>query len=384
MRYLFKRLLKLSRFIFSLGDKNINNEVHLFVPTDFELDDEELKELMSRLNFYAPHLNNSNIKINYTLPYLSILKGASILIWVKIENQVLLNILNKFNNIFFVNHLHYVAAWDYVRFSNYFHGHKVDRKKSIRTFRKSIELLPKKKCSYVFGTGPSLSAAINHDFSNGLVIVCNTIVRDTELFNKLKPTFLVAGDALYHFSNTDHAYAFRRDLLQRMIETDVIFVYPEMFDFIVQRELTPVKERLIPIPIGKHKKLHVNLTMQFELPNAGNVLPLLQLPLACTVTSDVRLWGFDGRSPDDVKSSFWLNSNKHSYPELMHTLKSSYPLFFELNTPNNDSKKYIESVHGEFLNERLESAESEGFSFKMLHHSWTQTFAKRYNKKFEI
>lgn len=230
------------------------------------------------------------------------------------------------------------------------------------------------KC-YLFGTGPSLAAASERDWNDGYRVVCNTIVRDAALWHHLAPHFIVAGDGIYHFGHTPFAHAFRRDLLARLRESDTLFIYPARFDPIVRRELAEVANRLIPIPIGRHRHIHADLTQQFALPNLGNVLPLLLLPLGCTLAQEVGLWGFDGRAPDD--KLFWQNSNRHSYPELLPTLQAAHPTFFSHNVPQADPTRYVRAVHGDVLEVALSEAESAGWCFTMLHHSWTETLRKR-------
>ena len=230
------------------------------------------------------------------------------------------------------------------------------------------------KC-YLFGTGPSLAAASERDWGDGYRVVCNTIVRDADLWHHLAPHFIVAGDGIYHFGHTPFAHAFRRDLLARLRESDTLFVYPARFDAIVRRELAEVADQLVAIPIGRHRHIHADLMQQFALPNLGNVLPLLLLPLGCTLAREVGLWGFDGRAPAD--KLFWQNSNRHTYPELMPTLQAAHPTFFSHNVPQNDPMRYVRVVHGDALEEALAAAESAGWHFIMLHHSWTETLRKR-------
>jgi hypothetical protein len=232
--------------------------------------------------------------------------------------------------------------------------------------------------AYIFGTGPSLSLASERSFSDGAVIVCNTVVRDSELWHHLNPTFLTAGDAIYHFGHTEHARAFRADALKRLKESDgvTLFVYPAQFDVIVRSEFREVQPLLVPIPYGEHTDVSVDLTRRFTFPNLGNVLTSLLLPLACTLSTDVRLWGFDGRSPSDT--GFWANSNRHAYPELMQGIRDAHPAFFADLIPPGKEVQYVTRVHGDLLEERLTDAESRGFQFRMLHPSWTPTLQKRY------
>jgi hypothetical protein len=232
--------------------------------------------------------------------------------------------------------------------------------------------------AYIFGTGPSLQLAAERSFADGITIVCNTIVRDAELWHHLSPAFLTAGDAIYHFGDNAHARAFRADALLRLVESNggTLFVYPSMFDVIVRPEFRDVESLLIPIPWGEHTDVTVDLTDRFSLPSVENVLNALLLPLACTVSSDIRLWGFDGRGPTDT--GFWANSHKHAYPELMQSLRNDHPAFFAESIPRGREIEYAQRVHGDLLEERLTDAENRGFRFRMLHQSWTPTLAKRY------
>ena len=269
-------------------------------------------------------------------------------------------------------------GWEWVRAFNYHTGHRPDIHSSKSRFAARIERLKRLglKRSYVFGTGPSLERAIGRDWSDGYRIVSNTIVRDAALWHHLKPHIIVAGDAIYHFGHTAFARAFRRDLAARLAETDTLFVYPAVFDGLVQREFKHYSSRLVAVPLGVHQHLEVDLCREFSLPNLGNVLPLLLLPIGCTLSKSVCLWGFDGRAPTD--GLFWANSGKHTYPELMSALREAHPKFFDSYTPKNDPGWYVKHYHGDLLDQRLTTAENGGYRFSLLHPSWTPTLQKRY------
>ena len=229
---------------------------------------------------------------------------------------------------------------------------------------------------YLFGTGPSLGAALRRDWSDGIRIVCNTIVRDAELWHHIRPHALVAGDGIYHFGFTEFARAFRRDLRARLKESpSVLFIYPAAFDHIVRRDFGGLDGQLVPLPAGTRSSVHDCFEARFELPGLGNVLNMLLLPLGCALSKRVGLWGFDGRAPDD--RLFWANSNSHSYTELLPTLQAAHPAFFDHHVPKDDPEKYLRSVHGDMLEHVLEQAEQSGWQFEMLHPTWTKTLARR-------
>lgn len=232
--------------------------------------------------------------------------------------------------------------------------------------------------AYLFGTGPSLELAAQRTYSDGIAVVCNTTVRDPNLWHRLNPAFFAAGDANYHFDDNPHARAFRADALLRLQESEgrTLFVYPAPFDVVVRSEFRDVEEVLVPIPWGEHTDITVDLVQRFELPRLGNVLNALLLPLGCTLSQDIRLWGFDGRAPND--NGFWSNSTSHAYPELLRSIWDAHPAFVAELIPKGNEIQYVNSVHGDLLNDRLSDAEGRGFRFEMLHPSWTATLQKRY------
>jgi len=228
--------------------------------------------------------------------------------------------------------------------------------------------------AYVFGTGPSLARATERDWSDGARIVCNTIVRDAELWRHIEPHFVVAADAGYHFSFVKHAQAFRADLKRRLKETDTLFVYPAGFDAVVRREFGDFTDRLIPVPNGPQQTLCYDFAKDLSFPEFHNILPRM-LAIACWLADEIGLWGFDGRAPD--AQHFWDNSSRHSYPELMAELREAYPAFFEEHVPKQDQQRYVRWAFGDSLEQCLSEAESHGKRFVMMHDTWTETLQRR-------
>lgn len=269
-------------------------------------------------------------------------------------------------------------AWEYhIILSKCF---KADLDSSKLLFNEVVDKkkLSKKDKVYVLGTGPSLEKAIQFDFSSGYIVVCNTIVKDKLLWNYLNPDFFVAGDALYHFSDSSFARKFREDLVERMSETpDTYFVYPAIFDAFIKTKLSSLSNRCIPIPIGAHKNILVDLRNDFFLPSKGNVLNLLLFPLASTLSRNINLWGFDGRKKSEL-NIFWENSNQHFYNDLILEQREEHPAFYAHFIPPGNESKYVNNVHGDELENDLTYGESIGYKIKMMHESYTPSLQKRY------
>jgi hypothetical protein len=274
-----------------------------------------------------------------------------------------------------------VEGWEWCRLAQQLDGLPTDARRAEA--RQRLELAVRRVTQrgldrvYAFGTGPSLASAMKRSFRDGYVIVCNTIVRDRALWQHLRPDFIVAGDAIYHFGHTAHAQAFRADLHERLRESrdSVTFVYPELFDALVRREFSDVEHLLVPVPFGRRREEVYSLLDRFELPPLSNVLNILLLPMAATLAREIGLWGFDGRAPKDV--AFWANSSGQSYPEHMAALRLEHPAFFDHFVPPGNEAKYAGTVHGDMLDALLSSGERRGYRYTMLHWSWTATLQKR-------
>lgn len=337
---------------------------------------DEVSELKRRAAFFFPAAQQ-DIRVSGQITWPIVLSPAPILLF-GITLDELPGWAKLHGGIFNVDHLRNpMDGWSWCEAGTYVDGieNKQVAQARLLACLNRIKAQGFERC-YIFGTGPSLERARHRDWNDGARVVCNTIVRDAELWHHIDPHIVAAGDAIYHFGFTEFALAFRKDLHARLSESpDVLFVYPDYFDFIVRREFGEFKHRLVPIPNGTQDRVHDDLAINFTLPPLGNVLNKLLLPLGCNLSRHVGLWGFDGRAPKD--QLFWSNSQKQSYQELMPTLQAAHPAFFDHFVPRENPEKYVQSVHGDVLEYLLSQAENDGWTFTMLHHTWTQTLAKR-------
>jgi len=360
------------RTIFALESKCIDTKKVLLISSDISKN--ELDDIKIRFNFYCPNCILEPTSINKGIlsrnPILTFGNPSPIHLWLRYFRAAIFDIDYRFNPY---------DSYEWVNLASLSSKLVLDREKTKETFVKYINKLKKLDLqkSYAFGTGPSLEKAIERDWSDGYRLVCNTIVRDPILWNYIDPHFIVAADPIYHFGHTSFARAFRIDLAKRMQETETFFLYPDIFQIIVEREFGDYLDRCIPIPMGACQEICRDLTINFEYNPIANILPLLLLPLACTLSQDIYLWGFDGRAPDD--KLFWSNSQKHNYPELMPDLQKSHPAIFNMWDFDRDPYYYVKTVHGDLLDKQLSTAEEKGFSFHMMHKSWTQTLQKRFH-----
>ena len=350
------------------GDK-----IYLYSKT---IHQDEYNNIMKRFSYYCP--NKTLVK---TESLRSIISKRQILLFNTTPlSETLRTIIKAVDrNIYFINFKENPNdGWEWIRLLNTNRYDPVLYNNSKERFRHIISQCKKQKLNkcYLFGTGPSLENARNANFSDGYRVVCNTIGKDKELWDWINPHFIVAGDAIYHFGHTTYAKKFRSDLLKRLKESEAYFIYPMEYHPIVIREFIEVENKLLPIPIKHALKFNDNLTSEYSLPWIGNVFGLLLLPVGCTLSKNIFLWGFDGRAPDDVL--FWKNSNKHSYSEDIEELQKEHPMFYEARVPSSNPTKYVKDVFGDELEQILTHLEKDGTHITMMHHSWTPCFQKRY------
>ncbi len=337
----------------------------------------ECEDIRKRFSFYMPDRPWDMVKHVAVLPSEVVAGRDTVMLFGDLE--LVPEQVKKDNKRFYdIDHRRCpVDAWNWARLAGCYSKDSLDKEQTRLRFKSYVDMLRSQGLtkSYLFATGPSLAKAIDKDWSDGYRVVCNTIVRDRELWNHINPHFIVAGDGIYHFGHTALPTAFRRDLKKRLAETNTFFLYPDLFHPIVSRELKEFSHRLVPVPSGGDEAVNKDLSIDFALPGLQNAIGLLLLPLGCTLSKDVYLWGFDGRAPDD--KLFWSNSNKHSYTELIPELQKHHSGFFNHFVPTGDTRKYTTLAFGDTLENSISQAERQGCRFTMMHHSWTPVLAKR-------
>jgi hypothetical protein len=186
-------------------------------------------------------------------------------------------------------------------------------KLSRRNYQALLEEVGECERGYVFGTGPSLEEhAMDFDYSDGFRVVCNTIVKNKELMNYIKPHLLVFGDAQHHSSPCRYAAEFRQTAMEAVNEfhcyilTKDYFLplflahYPELEDKIIGIEAPGIwdlslyeiirmvlrKPHKIPwfdkIP-GHEEEYNFPTPDKFYVRSAGSVLPSYMIPIASSI-----------------------------------------------------------------------------------------------------
>lgn len=222
---------------------------------------------------------------------------------------------------------------------------------------------------YIFGTGPSLQGAGELDFSKGIRIVCNTIVKNDELLGHIKPHVIVAADADFHFGCSRYAAQFRADLVAALEKTGAMFACPEVHVPLMLHHYPHLAERTIGIPVV-NSHLNIQLQERFWLSAKDNVLVQFLIPLAATVGERIFLIGFDGKKPGDEK--FWSHDPASQYALLLKTVEDCHPAFFDYRNYDH----YFER-HCKLIEDIITLGESIGKEFISLTNSVIPALAAR-------
>ena len=211
-----------------------------------------------------------------------------------------------------------------------------DRKETIdrnkKKFREMAKDIGHHKKAYIYGTGPSLSDfAENHDFSDGLSVISNSIVKNQDILEKTQPRIIVAADPLYHAGCSSYAGEFREALIEAMRKTIAYFLCP-MRDYQIYEAFLPgkLKDKVIGIPFEKNVPPTTSLLEEFKLKPYPNILTLMLLPVASTFADSISIVGCDGRRITD-DAFFWSHDKKAQFNEKMGDIQKTHPAFFAIN-----------------------------------------------------
>ena len=231
--------------------------------------------------------------------------------------------------------------------------------------------------AYVFGTGPSLEKyAMDFDYSDGFRIVCNSIVKNKEIMDHIKPHLLVFGDAQHHASPCLYAETFRQAVIEAVHETNSYILTkdyflplflehcpqlkdkiigieaPGVWDLSLKEAISMVLRRPHKIPWfdkipGHDEEYNFPTLDKFYVRSAGSVLPSYMIPLASSVCKKIYILGADGHDPNGRKPDgtfIWSYSPSCQFNE--QTAFDTHPSYFRDRPYTEDFDIYCENFEG--------------------------------------
>ncbi len=199
-----------------------------------------------------------------------------------------------------------------------------------KKFRRMAAQLQGLEKSFLFLTGPTSARYRDFDYSGGLPIICNSIIFDDEMVDHLRPKIIAFGDSIFHFGVSRYAAAFRRKLLSVLERHPMHICIPFNHYRLFTHHFPQLKGITIGIPFDYQKPVNLDLTKGFYLNPYKNILLMLMLPLATTLSRQIHLVGADGRLRAD-DAYFWNFNEKTQIGDKMANIRQAHPAFFDLD-----------------------------------------------------
>ncbi len=201
---------------------------------------------------------------------------------------------------------------------------------------------PPRERAWVFGTGPSLHKAFEHDFSDGLRIVCNSIVASPKLLDHIRPHFLAAADVVSHFGVSLYAARFREELCQALAGGELRCVTTHALGTLLLAHHPELRDKIVTLGY-RGSETSNDLLADFRAPAMESVLNSFMLPLAATFAREVVLVGCDGKSSSDDNEDFWPHSREAHYHDLVDSGHACHPTFDPIRQ-RDGYRKYDDDV----------------------------------------
>jgi glycosyltransferase involved in cell wall biosynthesis len=295
------------------------------------------------------------------------------------ERSKLISVKDKFKckfEIVRVDHenVQYADSF-FLRFAEKIPG--LHQKFKIQSSKLIDDKLPKirTKKAYLFGTGPNFEYIEGCDFSDGLVVACNSMAINKDIINKINPKLFVIADPIFHAGPSSYAAEFRSSFLDIIGSRDCPIIVP-MRDYHIYVSYFPeaVVSRLIPM---EFKSLDdagpvLNIIESKCVTTTSNILTLFQIPLATTVADEIYISGCDGR-PLTHNSYFWSHSKAVQINDKMAEIKLAHPAFFNISYDD------YYSAHLDTLEKWIRSGEAIGKKFINLTPSYIPALQCRTN-----
>lgn len=243
-----------------------------------------------------------------------------------------------------------------------------NRSRFLRVHRQLIQTGPAAAC--VFGTGPSLDAAYNFDFSSTVSIVCNSIVQNDRLLDHIDPKFICAGDVVSHFGVSAYAAKFRNQLVRALEQRNLYLVTTAKYGALFLAHHPALRERVFLLEQAVDEPVY-DLTTAFMAPRLASTMNIHMLPLAATFSSQVFFLGCDGKNPTGGNEDFWAHSRDAQYHDLVESGHRSHPTFALLREMDT-YERYVLS-----LAETIDGGERRGIEYRSLSPSFIAVLNER-------
>ncbi|MBT5566616.1 MAG: hypothetical protein HOJ91_13125 [Rhodospirillaceae bacterium] len=230
------------------------------------------------------------------------------------------------------------------------------------------------KAISTFGNGPSLGQVVKEgvDLGDTVRAVCNSTICDDEALNFLQPELLFCGDPVQHCGVSRYAGQFRKDLAAALSNSDrVLFTQLGYVPYF--KSVTPedCHDRIIGIGNDRRPDFNLDLRSEFLTAATANIFTMLVLPVACTVSTDIQVFGCDGMSFSESTKP-WSHAKEDDYMGRMSVTHRVHKGFWQ----RNYEEEYWSYCRD--LSELLNHAEQHGCNIQVRTPSFVPALAKRF------
>lgn len=366
----------------SWGLINYNKRIKIYYISELSLIYEQISKTYSSVNTGNYLLDNSNIKLekinlNWLLSE-TVKEFDLILVW---DTSKLSEIVAKNSRTIIIDpYSEHSTEADNIASLQYSLLNEDEKAELIANnteiFQNLYKRFKNKTIASLFLTGPSLDSVLQKKISsNGIKIVCNSIVKNQSLMEKIDPDILMFSDPAYHFGPSKYSESFRRyihECFQKF--KDLICIVPERYLPLISSYYdTCYRDHFLGIPVVDQNEFNFPRPNKLFVRYTGNILTQFMIPVASTLTNVVEIFGADGRAPTD--KGFW----NHSAKSQMHDLESSIYKTHPSLARDTNVKEYYKN-HCEMLENILRFGEQKGIKY----HSKTKSFIPALNNRQKI
>ena len=245
------------------------------------------------------------------------------------------------------------------------------RARSGETFARMVDELSGAKRVIVFGTGPSMRDIDPPTADAGLVIACNSAVRDAQWIDEWRPQLIVFADPVFHFGPSRYATQFRADLQTAVDIADSYVLVPEDLLPLLDRHMPALGDRIIGVKGVRSGRFLVPSVSRVAVARTSNVMTYLMLPLAAALGREIAVAGCDGRDPSE--DYFWQHSQQGQYTdELMKSAMQAHPPYFR----DRDYARYYQE-HCDILASQFIAIEDRGINVTSVTASYIPALQQR-------
>jgi len=195
------------------------------------------------------------------------------------------------------------------------------------------------KDAYVFFTGPSMKEGLEKPMIRESVrLVCNSIVRDDTVVEKIHPDIILFLDPAYHFGVSRYASEFRAQVVRALRKLpSTLCIVPERYAPLLQGELRgSAVDRVIGMPVVAEGPFNLPTAEKVFVRATGNILTQFMIPVASAVAKEIHIVGADGRQGGE--KGFWSQAPSVQFGSLLWSIDVAHPSLAR----DTDHERYYE------------------------------------------